>query len=78
MSNFNKRFNNLCARVNFWFNLSQHLASSEKFSHSQGHLTADDVKALKLIHHELAECCRVADDRLILHKKNLYSLRKEG
>ena len=77
MSNFNKRFNNLCARVNFWFNLTQHIASSEKLLKAQGHLTPDDVKALKLIHHGLAECYKTANDRLILHKENLYSLRKE-
>ena len=41
MSNFNKRFNNLCARVNFWFNLTNHLAGSEKLLKAQGHLTPE-------------------------------------
>ena len=78
MTNFNKRFNNLCSRVNFWFNLTAHLAGSENLLKAQGHLTPEDVKALKLIHHGLAECYKAANDRLILHKENLYSLRKGG
>ena len=58
------KFNRRIARIAFWHRITVNLANFDALLKAQGHLTPDDVKALKRIHKALTDCYTSAKERI--------------
>ena len=77
MKNFNHQFNTCRMRVAFWEKLSSDLANIEVLLREQGHLSAEDVRVLKIIRQALAESYGRSQKAREHHDRQLEKLRKE-
>ncbi len=65
------KFNRRIARIAFWHRITVNLANFDALLKAQGHLTPDDVKALKRIHKALTDCYTSAKERLSVNQDEL-------
>ena len=77
MKSFNHRFNTCCMRVAFWQKLSACLANFDEMTRSQGHLTPEDVRVLKIVRKAVNENYRHTKKAEEYHSRQLQKLRKE-
>ena len=77
MKNFNHRFHTCCMRVAFWHKLSTYLANIETLTHSQGHLTPEDVRVLKIVRKAIKESYSRSQTAEVHHTRQLEKLRRE-
>ena len=77
MKNFNHRFNTCCMRVAFWQKASEYLAKLETLIRSQGHLTPEDVRVLRIVRKGIKESYMHTKKAEEYHLRQLEKLRKE-
>ncbi|MBR1487201.1 MAG: hypothetical protein IKN30_05915 [Synergistaceae bacterium] len=74
MKKFNRKFNNLCSRCNFWQALEIYFYGFTDLLKPNDSLTSEDKLILHKVHSLLFECSQVVKDRKNLHMSKITDL----